>query len=152
MTPFVHFRVDSERFCSPRMLGDDDLGAAFIEVGDDGVAVERLVCNQRVEGQSFDQRRDADRVEALSGQQHETNEIAECVGRCRDFCGDSVFRAADGLVLRPPFAPCPWRWTLTMVASTMTYSISGSSETASNMRFQTPAFAQSRKRVNALFQ
>jgi len=61
MPPFVHFLVDSERFCSPRVLGDDDLGAAFIEVGDDGVAVERLVCNQRVEGQPFDQRRDADR-------------------------------------------------------------------------------------------
>jgi hypothetical protein len=36
-----------------------------------------------------------------------------------------------------------------MVASTMTYSMSGSSETASNRRFQTPAFAQSRKRVHA---
>src|SRR4051812_2860743 len=38
------------------------------------------------------------------------------------------------------FAPCPCRWTLTMVASTMAYSRSGSSETASNKRCQTSAF------------
>ena len=81
--------------------------------------------------ESFDQRRDADRVKALSGQQHETHKIAERIGQCQDFGGHSAFRAADGLVLRPPFAPCPWRWTLTLVASTMTYSMSGSSETAS---------------------
>src|SRR5439155_6237740 len=97
-------------------------------------------------------RPNADRVEALAGQQHETHEIAERVGQCQDFGGHPAFRAADGLVLRPPFAPCPWRWTLTMVASTMTYSMSGSSETASNRRFQTPAFAQSRKRVYTVIQ
>src|SRR5947208_7483705 len=152
MPPFVHFLVDGERFCAPRVLGDDDLCTAFVEVGDDGVAVERLVCNQRIEGQPFDKRRNADRVEALSGQQHETHEIAVRVGQCQDFGGHPAFRAADGLVLRPPFAPCPWRWTLTMVASTMTYSMSGSSETASNRRFQTPAFAQSRKRVYTVIQ
>src|SRR3954464_9063764 len=39
-----------------------------------------------------------------------------------------------------------------MVASTRAYSMSGSSETASNNRCQTPAFTQSRKRVKMLFQ
>src|SRR3954465_10526126 len=39
-----------------------------------------------------------------------------------------------------------------MVASTRAYSRSGSSETASNNRCQTPAFTQSRKRVKMLFQ
>src|SRR5215213_5998949 len=39
-----------------------------------------------------------------------------------------------------------------MVASTMAYSMSGSSETASNSRCQAPAFTQSRKRVKTLFQ
>ncbi|UVO30593.1 hypothetical protein [Bradyrhizobium arachidis] len=33
----------------------------------------------------------------------------------------------DSLTLSPPFAPCPWRCTLTTVALTMAYSISGSS-------------------------
>ena len=44
--------VDGERLGAARMLGDDDLGAARVEIGDDGVAVERLVGDQRVEGQS----------------------------------------------------------------------------------------------------
>lgn len=39
-----------------------------------------------------------------------------------------------------------------MVASTMAYSMSGSSETASNRRFYTPALAQSRNRVYTVFQ
>ena len=39
-----------------------------------------------------------------------------------------------------------------MVASTMAYSMSGSSETASNRRFHTSAFTQSRKRVYTLIQ
>jgi len=39
-----------------------------------------------------------------------------------------------------------------MVASTMAYSMSGSSEAASNSRFQISAFTQSRKRVYTLFQ
>ena len=52
MPPFVHLLVDSERLCTARMLGDDDLGAARVEIGDNGVAVERLVGDQRVEGQS----------------------------------------------------------------------------------------------------
>jgi len=37
------------------------------------------------------------------------------------------------------------------VASTMAYSISGSSETASNMHLKTSAFTQSRKRLNTVF-
>ena len=43
MTPFVHFFVDCKGKGAPRMLGDDDLGAAFVEVSDDNVAVEGLV-------------------------------------------------------------------------------------------------------------
>ena len=48
--------IDGERLGAAWMLGDDDLGAARIEIRDDGVAVERLVGDQRVKGQSFDER------------------------------------------------------------------------------------------------
>src|SRR5215475_5738566 len=152
MPPLVHLLVDGERPCPARMLGDDGLGAARVKLCDDGVAVERLVGDQRVEGQSLDERRHAHRVEALPRQKHEAHEVAERIREGQDFGGHAAFRAADRLVFGPPFAPCPWRWTLTIVASTIAYSMSGSSETASNRRFQTPAFAQSRKRVNTLFQ
>jgi hypothetical protein len=43
--------------------------------------------------------------------------------------------------------PVRGRGTLTMPASTMAYSMSGSSDTASNSRFQISAFTQSRTRV-----
>ena len=39
-----------------------------------------------------------------------------------------------------------------MVASTMAYSMSGSSETASNSRLKTSAFTQSRNRLKTVFQ
>jgi hypothetical protein len=40
MTPFVHFRVERQGLGAAWMLRDDDLGAALVEVGDEGVAVE----------------------------------------------------------------------------------------------------------------
>ena len=126
------------------MLGDDDVGAALVQIGDDGIAVEGLVGDQAAEGDSVDQRSDAHRIEAVAGQKHEANQIAERVGESEDLGRHAALGAADGLALRPPFAPWPWRWTLTMVASTMAYSISGSSEQASKSRLKTSAFTQSR--------
>src|SRR6187431_574428 len=147
MAPFVHLLVDGERPCAARMLGDDDFGAARVEIGDNDVAVERLVGDQRVEGQSIDERRHTHRVEALSRKKYEAHETAECIGESQDLGGHAAFRTADRLVLGPSFAPRPWRWTLTIVASTIAYSMSGSSETASNIRLNTSAFTQSRKRL-----
>jgi len=45
MTPFIHLGVDLERDGAARMLRDDDLGAAIVEIGNDVVAVEGLVGN-----------------------------------------------------------------------------------------------------------
>jgi hypothetical protein len=73
------------------MLGDDDLGTARVEIGDNGVAVERLVGDQRVEDQSLDERRHAHRVKALSRQKYEAHEIAERIGERQDFGGYAAF-------------------------------------------------------------
>src|SRR4029077_7207588 len=81
MTPFVHLVVDRKRLGSPRMLGDDDLGAALVEIGDDGVAVESLVGDQGVKGEAVDEWFDADRIVPLTRQQNEAHEIAESVGK-----------------------------------------------------------------------
>ena len=67
----------------------------------------------------------ANGIEAMAGQQHEAHEVAERIGQRQDFGGHAAVRAAYGLALSPPFAPWPWRWTLTMVASIMAYSMSG---------------------------
>src|SRR3954452_22939404 len=140
------------RGCRAILASVDHLGPACIETGDQGLAVEGRVGDQRPKGEPVDERRHAHRVEPLPRQKHEAHQIAEGVGERQDFGGQAAFGPANGLARSPPFAPCPCRWTFTMVASTMAYSRSGSSETASNNRCQTSAFTQSRKRVKTLFQ
>src|SRR5215210_3071038 len=88
----------------------------------------------------------------MAGQENEAHEIAKPVGEGEDFGRHAALGAADGLALSPPFAPCPWRWTLTIVASTMAYSMSGSSEQASKSRTKTSALTQSRYRLKTVFQ
>src|SRR3954452_17510703 len=104
------------------MLGDDHLGAACIEIGDQGIAVERRVADQRPKGEPVEERRHADRVEPLPPQEHEAHQMTERVGERQDFGGQAALGAAHGLTRSPPLAPCPWRWTFTMVASAMAYS------------------------------
>src|SRR5690606_14706278 len=88
----------------------------------------------------------------VAGQENEAHEIAERIGEGENFGRHAALGAAYGLALSPPFAPCPWRWTLTMVASTMAYSMSGASEQASKSRRKTSALTQSRYRLKTVFQ
>src|SRR5215210_5412384 len=134
------------------MLRDHDLGAALIEIGDDVIAVEGCIGDQGTKFDALDQRCDPDGIEALSGQQHEADEIAQGIGEGQDFGRHAALGAADGLARSPPFAPCPWRWILTIVASTMAYSMSGSSEAASKSRLKISAFTQSRYRLKTVLQ
>src|SRR6185436_13355729 len=103
---------------------------------DDVVGIKGRVGDQRAELNALDQRRNAHSIKALSGQQHEADEIAEGIGKGHDFGRHAALGAANGLARSPPFAACPWRWTLTMVASTMAHSMSGSSEAASKSRLK----------------
>ena len=103
MSPFVHLGVDDERFGPAGMLRDDDLGATGIEIGNNGVAIEGLVGNRRVKLTPSDQWCDADRIEALSGKQHEAQEVAERVRQRQDFRRHAAFGAADGLARSPPY-------------------------------------------------
>ena len=79
-----------------------------------------------------DQRLDTDAVVTLAGQKHEANQIAERVDQGHDLGRQAAARAADGLILSPPFAPVPCWWTRTSVPSMRTYSKSGSSESLEN--------------------
>ncbi len=140
--PFVDLGVDAARLGASRMLGDHHLRAASVQVRDDPVDVEGLVGDQPAERDPLDQRRDSDRVEALARQQLEPDKVAERVGQRDDLRGPAAARAAYGLALSPPFEPCPWRWTLTIVPSIMANSRAGSSDTASKMRLKTSSFTQ----------
>ena len=91
MSPFVHFEVDQDGLGAPWVLRDDDLGSALVEIGDDGVAVERLIGKQRAKIDAFEERFDADGVKAMPGQKDEADEIAKRIGQSEDFGGHPAF-------------------------------------------------------------
>ncbi len=101
------------------------------------MALQWQLRDQTAKVYALDQWRDTDRVVALSGQKAEVDKIAKCVRQRHDLGRHTAPGCAYGLALSPPFAPWPWRWTLTMVPSIIAYSMSGSSDTASNMRLKT---------------
>ena len=82
----------------------------------------------------------------MAGQENEADEIAERIGQRQNLYLFSPLRKwrSQRPVGNFLFAPCPWRWTLTMVASTMAYSMSGASEQASKSLTKTPDLIQSR--------
>ena len=82
---------------------------------------------------------------------NEADQIAERIHKRHDLGGQAAARAPDGLTRSPPFAPVPCWCTRTMVPSTMTYSKSGSPDSAANSRSKTPLAAQRRKRRNTEF-
>ena len=72
--------------------------------GDDhGVAVERLVGEQRVEGQSFDERRDADRVSnRCPGSSAKRTRLPSASVNARILVVMPPFAAPDGLAFESP--------------------------------------------------
>ena len=109
VAPFVNVRVDVERLGAPGMLRDYDLRLAFVHVFDDPVGIKSLVSDQAAEFDVLDQRRNADGVKAMAGEQNEPHQIPERVGQREDFGGPAALRLADGLIFGPPFAPWAWR-------------------------------------------
>lgn len=96
---------------------DDDGRAAFVEVGDEGVAVEgpfdfvqdRLVRDQVLDGDAVDQRRETDAVEAMPRHEMEAQEIAQRIGEGEDLGPHAAFGAPYRLALSSPCASYPWR-------------------------------------------
>ena len=144
VAPSVEVAVDGAWRQASRVLGDDHLGAAFIQLSDDPVRVEGRVGDQSLERDVLDERGDPNRVMALARQQHEADQVAQGLGERQDLGGQAALGLADGLAFSPPFAPWPWRWTLTIVPSIMACSMSGASETAAKRRWNTSAFSLSR--------
>ena len=105
VAPAMHVAVEVEAAFAAGFGRDHRRGAAGIEVRPDPVHIERLVAEQGVEIQTLDQRRHADGVVPLAGQQHEAHQIAECVDQGDDFGGQAAARASDSLGLGPPLAP-----------------------------------------------
>ncbi len=62
--------VDRQRRGAAWMLRDDDLGTALVEVSNDGIAVEGLVGDEAVKGETVDERSNAYRIEMMAGQKN----------------------------------------------------------------------------------
>ena len=75
------------------MLGDDDLGTAGVQVGDEGVAVEGFVSDQRAKIYAVEEWQRADRIVTVAGQQVEAHEIAERIGQRQDLGGQLLKKA-----------------------------------------------------------
>ena len=107
MAPFVHFGVDVEWLGAAWMLRYDDFGAALIKVGNDAIAVKSLVGEQGTKLDTCDQWLNANRIKAMAWQQHEPDKIAQRIGQGEYLGRHAALGAAYGLILSPPFAPCP---------------------------------------------
>ena len=107
MSPLVHLEVDIDGSFPPRPLRYDDLGTALVEFLNDPVGVESLVAKEGIERDSVDERGHADRVVAVSRQEHEPHEVAQGIAKGKDFGRPTALGFAYGLILSPPFAPWP---------------------------------------------
>src|SRR5918993_5601860 len=151
VAPAVPVAVEVEAAFAAGFGRDHRRGAAGIEVRPYPVHVQRLVAEQGVEGDALDQRRHADGVVPLAGQQHEAHQVAERVGEGDDLGGQAAARATDGLASGPPLAPLAFWLAVTMVPSIRAYSKSGSPDRQAKTRSNTPPFTQRRKRWKTLF-
>ena len=86
-----------------------------------GVIVEGLVGTEVFEIDPFNQGIDANTVMTLVRQKTEAREGAERIDKRYDLGGSSAARLADGLIVTPPCALVPCRWTFTIVPSMMAY-------------------------------
>lgn len=107
MPPFVNLKVDVQWLFSLWPLRDADHCAALIEVIDDPIAVEGLVCQQTAKLEIMHEGCNADGIVSVSRQQVEADEIAQSICYSEDFCCPAAFGFSNRLILRPPLAPCP---------------------------------------------
>src|SRR5262249_40403514 len=122
VAPLVHFAIVGDGRGAVGLGRNNRDRPAIVEVGAQPVVVEGLVAEERSEIETGDQRCDADAVVTLTGQQEKADELAERVDQRHDLGGQAAARAADGLILSPPFAPVPCWWTRMSVPSMSTYS------------------------------
>jgi hypothetical protein len=86
----------------------------------------------------------------LARQQNKPHQTAQRIDERHNLGCQPAPRCADGLILSPPFAPAPCRWTFTIVPSMRAYSKSGSGDNFSKIVSNTPLSAQRRNRLHTV--
>ena len=84
MAPLVDLGVDLKWGEPVGSLRNDGVGATRLNRVDDPVCIKGFVGQQRIEFNALNERRHADRVVAIAGQQFEADEIAERVRERQD--------------------------------------------------------------------
>lgn len=84
---------------------NDGTGTTFVQLNPQPVGIEGLVGQKGIEINTLNQRFDTDHVVALTGQQHEADQISKGIYKGDDFAAQTAARAPDSLILSPPFAP-----------------------------------------------
>ncbi len=105
MPPFIDFLVVRDMCFAVSFGGNDGLCAARAQCIAQVIGVKGLIAEKGVEGQAFNQRRHADDFATLTWQQAEADQIAKGVHQGQNLGGQPAFRASDGLIESPPFAP-----------------------------------------------
>src|SRR5579871_264087 len=152
MPPLVHFCVVGDLGLSTGLRRNDCERAPLLQLCTYGVVIECFVGDERLEVDVLNQRHNADAVVTVAWKKNEADQVAQSVDEHQGFGGQAAARSADGLILSPPFAPEPCRWTLTIVPSTNAYSKSGSPDKALKTFSNTPLSAQRRKRFQTVNQ
>lgn len=118
MSPFVGFLVEHRWELSVRFWWDDSNDTAFLQVSAQPVRIKgpvrcpAMVCFQTMKGgqqvsgcQAADQRVGLAYIVGLSRHQAKVDEVTEGVRQSQYIRRYAAARAADGLAMRPPFAP-----------------------------------------------
>jgi curved DNA-binding protein CbpA len=172
---FLEARGDASELLEPAEAAFDEmslgievsiermLGRSRGVVGDDGertfagdrqpevVGVIGGIGDDDIGGHAVDERSGLRSITGLAGGEDEAHRAAQAANGEMDLGGQAAARASDGLIASPPFAPQECWWARTMVESTIKYSKSGSSDSASKMRRQTPFSLHRLKRRKTLF-
>ena len=107
VAPFVLFRVVRAVSSGPFAQRNDRLDVAAGQTFAQPVRVERLVADQGQARDAVHENVKTRDVVTLARQQHEAEQIAERIDKRRNLRRQAAARLADGLLLRPPFAPVP---------------------------------------------
>ena len=105
MPPLVDVLVMGKSIATVAFGGNDSLSASAGEFGSQMIGIEGLVGQERAELQAIDQVVDTRDLASLTGQQLEANKVPQCVSEREHLGRQSAFRASDGLIESPPFAP-----------------------------------------------
>ena len=106
ISAFVGAFVEAMDDDTVRFIGDDGLGAATNDFAAKVVAVIPFVGEERAHGRSERQNIGRYRdIGILPWGQMQDNRPAERIAQRMDFCRAASARAADGLIVLPPFPP-----------------------------------------------